>query len=338
MIVTPKTSPNNPTQPVGTRTELSGPQAARERAIQKLIAGAPPEAPKAPLAQDASEFEKAQRAATQGQQSSIEESSSPAPVETKAAESPKAPEEPLSSQYAILARKEKAIRQRELDIRKREAALKSEPAKPAVAPSMDTSKYVDRESLISNPFGVLNELGLSYDQLTELAINAPKPEDLALQREIKALREEMKLLKGESESTKKTFEQREVEQRSQAEKQIENEVSRLVKSDPNFEMIAQTGNIAEVVSLITRTFDEDGIFMSVEEAAQAVEDHLLEEAMKLTSYKKIQQKLASRTPAQQPTAQQEKQPLKTLTNSVSSSRPLTARERAILAMQGKLIK
>lgn len=326
-------------------------QSARERAISRLM-GNSSSSPSAVPNQNSvspeemgaiaapkvekSEFEKVTEEA---QKHSIEAESSPEPkAETKA------DEEPLSSQYAILARKEKAIRQREQQLKAREAAIKaqeetSKVSAPIAAPSIDESKYISREKLTSDPFGVLTELGMTYDQLTEAALNGPKPKEVELMNEIKAMREELKILKGETESTKKTFSEQQDSAYKQAVAQIRNEVRVLVDKDPNFETIKETGSSGDVVELIEQTFKEDGILLTVEEAAQQVEDYLLEEAMKLAKIKKIQQRLmpkAEAPKAEVKTENKQSQPLKTLTNAVGTSRQLSARERAILAMEGKL--
>ena len=269
--------------------------------------------------------------------------SSQAPIE----ETKGGSEEPLSSQYAILARKEKAIRQREQQLKARESAIKAkEVAKPSeitpATPSFDESKYINKDRLTKDPFTVLTELGLTYDQLTEMAMNAPKQEQIAINNELKALRDELKSLRGETESNKKSFEEQQTQSYQQAVSQIRSEAKNLIARDPNFETIRETNSLSDVVELIEETFKQDGVLLTVEEAAAEVEDYLVEEAMKIAKIKKIQQRLQPK--ASQPEAarntESSKQPLqmKTLTNSVSSSRQLSSRERALLAFEGKLGK
>lgn len=253
-------------------------------------------------------------------------------------EAPKAPEEPLSSQYAQLARKEKAIRAKaqevkakEAELMTREAALtaRSEP-KALEGPSMK-----DRAS--KDPLGVMQELGISYEQLTEMLLNQD-PNAARYQAEMEGLRAEIKALREESKTT------REQDQQSaykNAVNLIRTEVSQLVKADDTFETIRETGSVDDVVELIEATFKEDGRMLPIEEAAQLVEDHLLEEAMKLTKLKKIQSRLAASkpaAPASKQTSPAAPTQAKTLTNSMSASKPLTPTERAILAFQGKLNK
>jgi DNA-binding NarL/FixJ family response regulator len=260
---------------------------------------------------------------------------------------PKADEKPLSSEYAILARKEKQLRARDQQLRQRELAIKAaEDAKnaplQAAKPSFDESKYISKDKLQNDLFGTLSELGLSYDQITQQAVNAPTPEQIQYQQDMKALREELKALKGEQETVKKTWEEQQTESYKQAVNQIKNEAMTLIKHDPNFETIRETDSVNDVVELIERTFKEDGVLLTVEEASTQVEDYLVEEALKIARIKKIQQRLqpAAAKPALAPqknTVPQQQQ-MKTLTNQVSSTRKLTSRERAILAAEGKLNK
>lgn len=254
---------------------------------------------------------------------------------------PQEPEStPISQQYAILARREKSLRMKEAQIRSREAALRQPMEAPkASEPKVDMSQYVPKDRLTQDPFTVLQEMGLTYDQLTELALNAPKPEQLALQGQIKALQDELKTLKGETESNKKSFADYEDQQYKSALKQIEFDVSALVKTDPAFEAVREARATRDVVNLIDRVYKEDGILMTIEDAASEVETQLVEEAMKLARLNKVQQQLnAARARPQAPAKQngQPQQSSTTLTNNMTSSRKLSPRERAVLAFEGKL--
>jgi hypothetical protein len=265
-------------------------------------------------------------------------------TEAPVAESTEA-EKPLSSQYAILARQQRALRQREQQLKARELAIKvqeeSRTATPAAStPSFDPSNYVERDRLTKDPFGVLTDLGLSYDQLTEMALNAPKHEQVLMNNEIKALRDELKALKSETEGTKKSLEEQQTQSYTQAVNQIKSEARNLIRSNPNFETIRETGSVGDVVELIEETFKKDGILLTVEEAAIEVEDYLTNELVKHAKIKKIQQRLAPRASTPVQSQGQTKQPnqMKTLTNALSSNRPMTAKERAIAAFEGKLGK
>lgn len=336
MNITPKDGPSI----LSPRTsQASSPASARERAVARLLES-PAATPVAPVPNPTS-VSPEEVGAVKAQSRQNDTVESPAPESTSA--EPKATEEPLSSQYAILARKEKQYRQQVQQLKAREAAIKAQEdaLRAPTSVAFDESKYVSRDKLASDPFSVLSELGLSYDQLTDMALNAPKPENLAITNEIKALREELKTLKGETENTKKSFEEQQTQSYQQALNQIRNEAKSLVEHDPNFETVKETGSVGDVVDLIEQTFKKDGVLLTVEEAAQQVEDYLIEEAMKIIKIKKIQQRMqpkAEAAPVAQETAQPKQQQLKTLTNSVGSSRQLSARERALLAFENKLNK
>lgn len=271
-------------------------------------------------------------------------------VDTEAT-APKEEESPLSSQYAVLARKEKALRDkvaaREAQFRQREEALtKREAELSNTKSSFDSSKYIAIDELKNNAYGKLLDLGVSYDDISQQALRAQSPEAQEIQRMREEFKGELQKVREEQANTRKSYETQQAQAYQQAVNQIRIEASQLVNSDPSFETIKETGSIGDVVELIERTFKEDGTLLTVEQAAQAVEDELLEEALKISRIKKIQDRLKTKEapqaeqPKQQAALQNAKQPqpqqLKTLTNSVGSTRPLTAKERALLAFKGEL--
>lgn len=268
----------------------------------------------------------------------------------KAAEVPPAKEDPLSTQYAVLARKEKALRAKvqsqDAAIKARETALAEREAQIKAKEAEYESGYVSKDKLAKDPYNTLQELGISYDQLTEMALNQPQMDPAVrahIQRLEQKLEAEIKAAREQTEKVTKGYEDNQKQAYQQALNQIRTEAKSLVESDPNFETIAATNSVDDVVELIEETFKADGVLLSVEEAAQAVEAHLEEEALKLARLKKIQAKLQpapTKTVEKQAEAKTEsKQPqMKTLTNQIAATRPLTARERAILAMKGELKK
>lgn len=155
----------------------------------------------------------------------------------------------------------------------------------------------------------------------------------------------MQALKDSQERAQKAYEEQQKQSYQQALTQIRQEATQLVSQDPNYEAIKTSNAVNDVVDLIEQTFKQDGILLTVEEAANEVEEYLVEELMKLAKMQKIQSRLmpqpkaeAPKPPvkAETPTATQSQQPqMKTLTNSISSSRKLTAKERAMLAFKGE---
>lgn len=248
---------------------------------------------------------------------------------------------PLSTQYAVLARKEKALRAKvqaqEADLKSREAALQAREEAIKAKDSEYQTNYIQKNRFKTDPMTALNEAGLSYDELTQLALS-PKPQtDPALLSVIEALKSQVEELRGSQEKFKQSSEDNAKQQYQQALNNIKAEVTSLVNTDPEFETIQATGSIGDVVDLIEAEFKASGRLMSVDEAAKEVEEYLVEEAIKIGRLKKIQQRLAPKATSASETPKQPGQTqTKTLTNTMATSRPLSARDRAILAFKGEL--
>lgn len=253
-------------------------------------------------------------------------------------------EKPLSTQYAALARKEKALRAKamtqEQAFKAREAALAAREAEINSKLQQSQADYISKEELRKNTLGVLEQLGVTYDQLVEEAVARQSPEAQYVKQLREELKSELKAIKEEQESTKKSFEEQQTQAYRDAVNQIRNETKALVASDDSFETIRATNSVDDVVELIERTFQEDGVLMSIEQAAQAVEDYLVEEATKLANLKKLKSKFGISEPAksEQKPAQSQSGEMKTLTNAMTTTRQLNAKERAILAFKGELNK
>lgn len=277
-------------------------------------------------------FEKAVEAAQTGQvQDNVEGS------KEEATKEPAKPD-PLSAQYAQLARKERALRAKAMELKHREDALTKAKEAPVEAAK---PTGIDLDDFKKNPWKYIQEAGVSYDEITQQALNAPSAEQVQQQQVISRLEAKIAELEGKVTGTQKTFEDSQKTQYQQAVNQIKNEVSQLVASNPEFETVKATGSIPDVVSLIEKTFHEDGILLSVEEAAKQVEDYLVEEAMKLAKLSKIQNRLKPQATAQAETpksqgqeqAKQQQPVTKTLSNTMGATRQLSARERALAAAQ-----
>ena len=190
----------------------------------------------------------------------------------------------VEARFAHLARKERQLRQqaRQLEQKRREIEELSRP-KPPPAPTVDDF----RSKLLEDP----TSLGLSYDQLAQLVLNQGNPQDQTM----KSLQREISALRAEQEAAKKAAAESQENSYKQALKQVERDVRRIVESNKDFETIKTAGQHEAVVSLIEQTFKEDGVLLGVEEAAQAIEEQLLEHAVSLAKLEKVRAKL---TPAQ----------------------------------------
>ena len=316
-------------------------QSARERAISQLLGAAPdvnqnavaPEE-SAAVKDTSTPAEPTKSSEDNGQTNNTEESS------TKATKD----EAPISSQFAQLAKKEKAIRAQAAELKRQRDAFKAEQdalkAQTPQTPTFDQSKYIDKEELKNNTWERLQELGITYDQLTQQALNSSSPLDAELKKLRAQVAEELKGVREEQEKARKAAEDQQTAAYKQAVDQIKADTRRLVDSDPAFEMIKATDSVDDVAELIEETFRKDKRLMTVEEAAKEVEDFLTEEASRLARLGKIQKLLKPEAPAAATAPKTPVQPQKsqTLTNSLSSQNRMTARERAIAAFQSAMKK
>lgn len=268
-------------------------------------------------------------------------------------EAPKAAKDPvLEKQFQELARQERILRSRAQkqaqDIKAQQDALKAQEAALNERAKLIEQGYISKDRFKADPLGALTEAGSSYDELVQQALNQ-QPRDPRLDAEIKALRDEIKSLRTSNEEGQRTAQNQQAEQYKAAVKQIQLDAQALVKSDPvAYEAIAKTNSIKDVVDLIEQTYHKDGVLLSVDEAATEVENYLVEQSFKTISRidkikKRLSQSGASTAPAKKETQQtqsNQKQsqptPMKTLTNAASSTRKLSARERALLAFKGEL--
>jgi antitoxin component HigA of HigAB toxin-antitoxin module len=197
------------------------------------------------------------------------------------------------------------------------------------------SKEDIKKQVLQDP----TSFGLTHDELTNLLVNSPTPEN----QKITALEAKIAELEAGHKKTISSVEEQNKKAYDQALNQISREVESLVNTDESFETIKATSNVAAVVALIEETYKEEGYIMTTEDAAKAVEEHLVEEALSLAKLKKIQSKLNPQTEQQTQTQQQTstKSTSPTLTHAItqSSTKALSMkerRERAIAAFQGTL--
>ncbi len=263
---------------------------------------------------------------------------------------PQPPKDPtLSRQFAQLANKERALRQQQQQMKAREQALNEREqaltqAPQPTTPAFDRSQYVAVEDIKRNAYGVLQQVGVSYDDVTQQAMQY-QPINPEVQRHIQSLESKLAKLEEATQTQTKSWQEQQTQQYQAAVKQIDMDVASLIKADPvTYEAIAKSGKSAqlEVRKLIEETYKQDGILMTVEEAANEVENYIIDEGYRTFSQiEKFKQRMAPKpaTAKQAPVqTQSTKQtpPMKTLTNATSSPRQLSAKERAVLAFKGEL--
>jgi len=255
---------------------------------------------------------------------SPEESTTPEPSESatpdngvQANASPEATE-PLSPQMAALAKQRRALQLKERELAEKMKALEG----PTRA---------ELEARIkAKPLSVLQELGVTYDQLTQeiLAEQAQGAPPLDLEK-FKA-----DLTKTLTENLNQTLSEKEAQQEKAVLSEIRRNVIAMSSQGDDFEMIRETKSQEDVVDLIHRTWKETGEVLDEQEAMRLVEEELLRDAAKFAQLKKVQGKLTP--PAAPAPAQAPQSGITTLTNKHQASPQLSRRQRAIAAMQGTL--
>lgn len=264
----------------------------------------------------------------QSRQPDINEAVQPTQTTEESVEPAK--EEPVSPKLALLAQREKRMRAMDLELKAREEALKAKEEEYK-------SSYIPKSRLKEDALSALQDAGVSYDQITEALLKQPTAQVDPLIREqqekIAALEEKLSKLSGD-------FESKQTNEYQSALKQISKDVTTLVKDNPDYELVDRLDMGQKVVEFIEEKFKEDGTLISIEEAAKAIEDALFEDVNKFAQLNKVKSKFAPQItePEKKPInlQNQEKQQPRTLTNAVTASKPLSARERAIRAFRGEL--
>lgn len=240
------------------------------------------------------------------------QSSTADPIEPGAVEAT----QPLSPQFAALAKQKRALQLERAEFDKQKAEMLA---------GGNQQTLIDK--LKANPLSVLQEHGVTYDQLTEAILNgnSADPEIQSLKKEIEALK------KG----VETQFQTREQAQEESALTEMLYEAEALAKDGDAFEMIRTEDAYDEVLRLIHSTYKQTGRVLDVSEAMNRVESKLLARAEKLASINKVRAKIALPT---EPTLQQQPKPqgMRTLTARDSATPAPDRRARAMAAFSGTL--
>jgi len=210
----------------------------------------------------------------------------------------------FSRKFAALSRREKEIRAKEVEYDQRIAELEAR---------FQPKKEVEKEPelpfeyrLKQNPLKALEDMGLSYDKLTELALNDGK---LTPDMQMRLMREE---LENDYKSKYKELEDRIIEKEKNDEQRrydeietgFKNEIEAFVSSKPEqFELIQANEAKDVVYEVIEEHYNETGKILDIKEAAEAVESYLEEEAEKLLKLGKIRSKFNTGDIEQEPRRQ-----------------------------------
>ena len=209
----------------------------------------------------------------------------------------------FSRKFAALSRKEKEVRAREAEYEQRIAELEQRFA--AKEPQKEPEIPFDVR-LRQNPLKALESVGLSYDKLTELALNDGK---LTPEMQMKLMREE---LETDYKSKFEDLENRLVEKEKGLEEQryediklgFQNEIESFVNSNgEEYELIKANDANDVVYEVIEEHYNETGKILDIKEAAEAVESYLEEEATKLLQLSKVRSKFNPGDNEQEPQRQ-----------------------------------
>lgn len=233
---------------------------------------------------------------------------------------------PLSPQFAALAKEKRALQamKRELEAQK---AAQTQPG---------TMKALEdyRARLKTEALRVLQEEGVTYDQLTEQILASGQDNSPAFSR----LEAEIKALKEGLENQTKSMTQRDQDSEKQALALMTRDADKLVAQGDDYEMVREAGYTPKAIELIHRVYKQSGEIMDVAEALTLIENELLEDSLKFARLKKVQSRLtpAAPAPAAKPSAPNT-QTMRTLTNRDGRSAiSLSKRERAIAVMEGRI--
>jgi hypothetical protein len=322
------------------QASIQSQQSARERAIAMIKGNST--AQEHPVSNPSKVSPEELSAVNSGQNSVSEEPIVEIPAAAPALDKDK---ELLSTQYAQLARREKALyakaQARDRAIAEREAALQAREKAIEAQDSEYKTNYIPKQRITEDTINVLLESGVSYDKITEMMLNQTQ-QDPATKVAIAELKSQLRAQEEARKADRQALEEAQNANYLQAVKQIRADASQLVMTDPQFETIKKTKSIGDVVSLIEETFKEDGIVLSVEDACREVEEHLVEKLSQYSQIDKIQQRMKANASKSSPQLSgqdpTQRQPKPTLTNAVGTSKKLTAKERAVLAFKGELQK
>lgn len=233
-----------------------------------------------------------------------------------------------SPKLVELARRTKAQRQLQIKLQQDQQVLEQQKAEFAKKDAEYQTNYVTKDRLKTDLVGVLTELGYDSKMLSEAFQSQP----VAVDMEIRALKQKIASMEAAASKTTEDLKQDKQGQYESAINKIRADVKQLVKTDANFETIKELAAEEEVVAFIKETFEQGftdkegteypkGYVFSNVEAAQLIEERLVEESLRRANLTKVKQKLAPVTdePIKQIPTTNNKQTPKTLTNTMSTS-------------------
>ena len=210
----------------------------------------------------------------------MEEVAEEATEAPEAAEAPPEPERPdFSRQFAALARKERAIRQKEQEM--------ANFAKQREQFEGTSTRLADLQRLAKeNPAKLLGELGINYDELTQQVINEGNPTE---EQQLRLENEKLQARLGKLEEVyDKQRQQAEQAQVSAARTQLVDNIKNFVDDSSTFEMVQHHDAYGLVAQVMQEHYNTTKEVLEYGDAAKLVEDHFMAEAERYLGSKKLQ--------------------------------------------------
>lgn len=243
--------------------------------------------------------------------------------------------DPFDAKFAALSRREKAFREeveqknKALDeklamIQEKLSAFEEVNKEPEPEPEIPFEQRLKRD-----PLQALRDAGYDYDTLTNIALNDGK---LTPEMEMKLMKEELESgykseiqklreqLEEQKEKESQLAKEKEEQEYSKTVENFKSEIRSFVDSSESHDLIKEYKAHDQIFEVISSHHAETGKVMDVEEAANYVEEYLLEEARKLVKNERIRKRVLPED--QEP---QKKPSGVTLSNSQSSQIPVETR-------------
>lgn len=224
---------------------------------------------------------------------------------------------PISPELAQLAKEKRALQIEREQLAKEKEALSGQSAEALI------------NKLKASPLSVLQEHGVTYDQLTNEILGQQGNNEVAkLQAQVDAL------TKGIDDK----FAAKDTAQEEAVYSYMKQNVDKLSFSSEDYRLIRETKSQEKVMELIKKSWKEQGEILDEEEAMGLIEAELREDAKryaKLLGYQEAQPQTATEEPQTPNAPQVQKSAVKTLTNKDSARPQLGRRQRAIAAMLGQ---
>lgn len=233
-------------------------------------------------------------------------------------EPPKEPREQESKRFAILAKKEKGIQAKVQEIK-----LKEESINQKLTAVENFEKF--KREVKNNPMLALEELGITYNQITDYVLQGKMPNKAEL--EYNELREEIKALRSErDERDKRAADEAKKAATVNVQQTIsdfKSEIGDYIKSNVDrFELVNQYGATNLVYSTVDEHFQKEKRLLSIEEAAELTEKFLEKQVEIAMSTKKYQARVQPQSPKEAPKQNQSvPQQNAQLSNQMTSSAP-----------------